>query len=103
MTTVPESLQTELARARRIAARADVDPAWVEGAATLAQQWADAEAAAHGWPPAPVRVPSVAALPDVLAAVARGVVAGQHTAPDADEVGDRLATDLAALRRRAGA
>ena len=41
---VPRELVDELARARRIVARSDLSPRWVEGAVVLAQAWADAEA-----------------------------------------------------------
>lgn len=94
-----ESLLPELDRARRIAARSDVDPAWAAGAQELAQAWADAEARDRGWPVAPVTVPSVAALPDVLAAVARARLEG---VPDAGGAGRRMAADLAELRRQHG-
>ena len=46
-----------------------------------------------------VTVPSTAALPDVLAAVARARLA---TARDASEAGTRMGTGLAELRRAHG-
>lgn len=94
-----EELTDELARARRIVGGSDLSPQWVEGATALAQEWADAEATECGWPPAAVTVPSTAALPDVLAAVARARLA---TARDADEAGTRMGTGLAELRRAHG-
>ncbi|WP_462418168.1 hypothetical protein [Kytococcus sp. Marseille-QA3725] len=100
MPSLPAALAEELTRARRIVARADLPEAWVEGAGGLAAGWADAEARENGWPPADVRVPSPAALPDVLEAVARGRLAG---APETAEVGGRMAADLAGLRREHGA
>lgn len=104
MSDLPPALAEELTRARRIVARADLDPAWVEGAQDLAQQWADAESTARGWPAVAVVAPSAAALPDVLAAVATATWHSLATSPGNDngEGADQMAADLAALRRHHG-
>ena len=99
MQPLTQQMEQELARARRIVARSDLSPQWVEGATALVQEWADAEATECGWPPAAVTVPSTAALPEVLAAVARARLA---TARDAGEAGTRMGTGLAELRRAHG-
>ena len=81
MQPLTQQMEQELARARRIVARSDLSPQWVEGATALVQEWADAEATECGWPPAAVTVPSTAALPEVLAAVARGRRPGTPARP----------------------
>lgn len=94
-----EELEVELARARQRVARAGLDPAWPQEAGRLAQRWADEEAAEQGWEPVELVVSSPAALPDVLATVARHRLAG---ARERGEVARTLADDLADLRRRHG-